>query len=60
MPPLPKNAEPLEQINTMRRQLQRARVRNLRGDRLHNYVDQRQKQLFALHLKVTNNYFPQS
>lgn len=56
---LPKNQEPLELINQMRRQLQRARVRNLEGERLHRYTDARQKQLLALHMKITNNYFPQ-
>ena len=56
---LPKNQEPLEQINKMRRQLQRARVRTLEGERLHKFVDGRQKQLFVLHQKITNHYFPQ-
>lgn len=56
---LPKNQELLEMINKMRRQVQRARVRSLEGERLHHYVDVRQKQLVALHQKVTNQYFPQ-
>ncbi|MEM7079100.1 MAG: alpha-E domain-containing protein [Pseudomonadota bacterium] len=55
---LPKNKPPLEQIEKMRRQLQRARVRNLDGPRLHKFIDARQKQLFTLHQKITNNYFP--
>ena len=57
---LPKNTEPLEHINKMRRQLQRARVRTLKGERLHKYVDARQKQLFVLDQKITNHYFPQN
>ncbi len=57
---LPKNQEPLDLINQMRRQLQRARVRNLEGERLHRYTDARQKQLLTLHTKITNAYFPQT
>ncbi|XOV84765.1 MAG: alpha-E domain-containing protein [bacterium] len=57
---LPNNAEPLELVNNMRRQLQRARVRTLKDDRLHKYVDARQKQLFTLHNKITSQYFPKS
>jgi len=57
---LPNNTEPLELVNNMRRQLQRARVRSLKDDRLHKYVDTRQKQLFTLHNKITNQYFPKS
>jgi uncharacterized alpha-E superfamily protein len=57
---LPKNQEPLEQINKMRRQLQRARVRTLEGERLHRYIDARQKQLLTLHQKITSTYFPQA
>lgn len=57
---LPNNAEPLELINNMRRQLQRARVRNLKDEQLHKYVDSRQKQLLNLHAKITKQYFPQS
>ena len=56
---LPKNTEPLETINSMRRQLQRARVRSLKDGRLHRFVDVRQKQLVSLHQKITNQYFPQ-
>jgi len=57
---LPKNQEPLELVNQMRRQLQRARVRNLQGERLHRYTDARQKQLLALHVNITGTYFPQT
>ncbi len=57
---LPNNAEPLELVNNMRRQLQRARVRSLKNERLHKYVDSRQKQLLNLHAKITKQYFPQS
>ncbi len=57
---LPQHDEPLELINNMRRQLQRARVRNLKDARLHSFVDARQKQLYTLHQKITRNYFPQS
>ena len=56
---LPNNTEPLEIINNMRRQLQRARVRRLEDAKLHRFVDARQKQLFTLHQKITNHYFPQ-
>lgn len=56
---LPNNEETLDEINKMRRQLQRARVRSLSGERLHSYIDARQKQLFNIHQKVTNQYFPQ-
>jgi uncharacterized alpha-E superfamily protein len=57
---LPNNKDSLETINKMRRQLTRARVRNLEDERLHRYVDARQKQLFQLHQKITNQYFPQN
>lgn len=57
---LPQPDEPLELVNNMRRQLRRARVRNLKDARLHSYVDARQKQLWTLHQKITNHYFPQS
>jgi uncharacterized alpha-E superfamily protein len=56
---LPNNTEPLHIVNSMRRQLQRARVRSLKGERLHRYVDARQKQLLVLHQKITDHYFPQ-
>ncbi len=56
---LPNNDEPLELINNMRRQLQRASVRRLEDAKLHRFVDVRQKQLFTLHQKITNHYFPQ-
>jgi len=55
---LPKNTEPLELVHKMRRQLQRARVRTLEGERLHRYIDARQRQLLTLHHKITNTYFP--
>ncbi len=55
---LPRNAAPLDLINQMRRQLQRARVRNLEHDRLHRFVDARQRQLAALHNEITQSYFP--
>ena len=57
---LPKNDETLELVNKMRRQLQRAHVRKLKGERLHRYVDARQKQLLNVHQKITSQYFPQS
>ena len=57
---LPKNQDPLEHINKMRRQLQRARVRNLQGERLHRFIDARQKHLLALHHKITSTYFPEA
>jgi len=57
---LPNNTEPLQLVNRMRRQLQRARVRSLQGERLHRYVDARQKQLLVLHQKITDHYFPQN
>jgi uncharacterized alpha-E superfamily protein len=57
---LPKNTEPLEYISQMRRQLQRARVRSLTDERLHRYIDARQRQLLTLHQKITSNYFPQA
>jgi hypothetical protein len=44
----------------MRRQLQRARVRSLTDERLHRYIDARQRQLLTLHQKITSNYFPQA
>jgi len=56
---LPNNTEPLHIVNSMRRQLQRARVRTLKGERLHRYVDARQKQLLVLHQKITDHYFPE-
>jgi len=57
---LPDSDDTLDQINKMRRQLQRARLRNLSGERLHKYVDARQKQLLGIHQKVTRQYFPQN
>ncbi len=56
---LPKNTEPLKQIEAMRRQLTRARVRTLDGERLHKFVDTRQRNLYTLHNKITNTYFPE-
>lgn len=55
---LPKNREPMAQINTMRRQLQRARVQNLEGEKLRRFVDARQKHLNILHGHIANTYFP--
>lgn len=55
---LPKNKEPLNQIVQMRRQLKRARVRHLRDEKLHRYIDQRQRQLYTLNSKIANTYFP--
>ncbi len=57
---LPQNSEPLALVNTMRRQLQRARVRTLTGERLHRYIDARQRQLGAIHQGITKNYFPKN
>ena len=57
--PLPKNGEALKQIEAMRRQLIRARVRNLDGERLRKFVDTRQRNLYTLHNKITNTYFPE-
>ena len=54
---LPKNSVPLEQITTMRRQLQRARVRTLQDERLHRYIDQRQRQIDTLNGHIANTYF---
>ena len=55
---LPANKEPLALVDQHRRQLQRARVRRLSGERLRKFVDARQKQLYTLHQKITNTYFP--
>ncbi|NOX52634.1 MAG: alpha-E domain-containing protein [Gammaproteobacteria bacterium] len=55
---LPRNTEPLKLINSMRQQLQRARVHNLKNEKLHRYVGARQKQLSTLHQKITHTYFP--
>lgn len=57
---LPKHDQTLDLIQQMRRQLQRARVKNLQGPRLHRYIDARQKQLSSLHQQITDTYFPQS
>ena len=54
---LPHHDALLEQTNRMRRQLQRARVRNLKGERLSKFVDARQRQLLALHSGITDQYF---
>jgi uncharacterized alpha-E superfamily protein len=55
---LPNNSVPLERINKMRRQLQRANVRRLEGETLHKYITGRQKQLDSLHQAITKTYFP--
>lgn len=55
---LPNSKEPIAQVESMRRQIQRARVRTLDGDKLRRFVDARQKQLNTLHNKITNRYFP--
>lgn len=54
---LPDNGDLLDQINRMRRQLQRAQVGNLVGQRLQKYLDARQKQLLSLHQRINNQYF---
>ncbi len=56
---LPRNQDVLQYLNTMHRQLQRARVRKLTDERLHTFIDKRQRQLLNLHQRITNSYFPQ-
>jgi uncharacterized alpha-E superfamily protein len=55
---LPRNEVPLKKVQAMRQQLKRARTRNLQGEKLHRFVDTRQKQLLTLHQIITNTYFP--
>jgi uncharacterized alpha-E superfamily protein len=54
---LPNNSGPMDRINKMRRQLQRANVHRLEGPSLHRYISARQKQLDTLHNAVARAYF---
>ena len=54
---LPHSGELVDKANKIRRQLQRARVRSLRGERLRAYVDARQRQILQLHQAISEQYF---